>query len=124
MAVLNDIYSHRILELAANIPRAKPLEAPDASARAHSKLCGSTVSVDLKMEGDVVTDYGQQVKACLLGQASSSIMGHHVIGSWERATCPPMTWEGVDALVGSRRSTLPGPGSRWNRSGSWSWASR
>ena len=79
--MLNEIYNRRILELAADIPRLGRLAAPDASARAHSKLCGSTVSVDLKVEGDVVTDFAHEVKACALGQASSSIMARHVVGS-------------------------------------------
>jgi NifU-like protein involved in Fe-S cluster formation len=81
MTVLDEIYSPRILELAANIPRATRLDHPQASATAHSKLCGSTVTVDLSMDGDTVTDYGQTVKACLLGQAASSIMARNVIGS-------------------------------------------
>ena len=79
--MLNDIYNKRILELAADIPRLGRLPAPDASARAHSKLCGSTVTVDLKVDGDVVTDFAHDVKACALGQASSSIMARHVVGS-------------------------------------------
>src|SRR6476659_8824042 len=79
--MLNDIYNKRILELAAEIPRLGRLAAPDATAKAHSKLCGSTVTVDLKMEGDVVTDFAHDVKACALGQASSSIMARHVVGS-------------------------------------------
>jgi NifU-like protein involved in Fe-S cluster formation len=81
MSVLDEIYNPRILELAANIPRGTRLEHPQASATAHSKLCGSTVSVDLNMDGAVVTDYGQSVKACLLGQAASSIMARNIIGS-------------------------------------------
>lgn len=79
--MLNEIYSRRILELAAAIPHLGRLADADASATAHSKLCGSTVTVDLKVEGDVVTDFAHDVKACALGQASSSIMGRHVIGS-------------------------------------------
>jgi NifU-like protein involved in Fe-S cluster formation len=79
--MLNDIYSRRILELAANIPYLGRLPEPDASATAHSKLCGSTVTVDLKLDGDVVTAFAHDVKACALGQASSAIMGQHVIGS-------------------------------------------
>src|SRR5258707_2870684 len=79
--MLNDIYNKRIIELAGNIPRLGRLAAPDASATAHSKLCGSTVKVDLKMDGPVVTDFAHDVKACALGQASSSIMARHVIGS-------------------------------------------
>jgi len=79
--MLNDVYNSRILELAGNIPRIGRLEAPDGTATAHSKLCGSTVTVDLKMAGDTVTDFAHDVKACALGQASSSIMARHVIGA-------------------------------------------
>jgi NifU-like protein involved in Fe-S cluster formation len=81
MTLPEDIYSQRILELAAALPRTARLNAPQATARAHSKLCGSTVTVDLAMEGDVVTDYGQSVKACLLGQSAASVMGREVIGA-------------------------------------------
>jgi len=80
-AMINDVYNHRILELAGNIPRLGRLGAPDATATAHSKLCGSTVTVDLKMDGDEVTDFAHDVKACALGQASSSIMARHVVGA-------------------------------------------
>ena len=79
--MLNEVYNRRILELAASIPRLGRLEHPDATARAHSKLCGSTVTADLKMDGDVVTDFAHEVKACALGQASSSIMARNVVGS-------------------------------------------
>ena len=80
-SMLNDVYNAKILDLAGNIPRLGRLPAPDASATAHSKLCGSTVTVDLKMDGPVVSDFAHDVKACALGQASSSIMARHVIGS-------------------------------------------
>ena len=80
-SMLNDVYNSRILELAGNIPRLGRLPAPDASATAHSKLCGSTVTIDLKMDGDRVTDFAHDVKACALGQASSSIMARNVIGA-------------------------------------------
>jgi NifU-like protein involved in Fe-S cluster formation len=79
--MLNDVYNARILELAGNIPRLGRLDAPDGSARAHSKLCGSTVTIDLKMDGDMVTDFAHDVKACALGQASSSLMARHVVGA-------------------------------------------
>lgn len=79
--MLNDVYNTRIIELAGNIPRLGRLPAPDASATAHSKLCGSTVKIDIKMDGSVVTDFAHDVKACALGQASSSIMARHVVGS-------------------------------------------
>jgi NifU-like protein involved in Fe-S cluster formation len=79
--MLNDVYNAKILELAGNIPRQGRLAKPDATARAHSKLCGSTVIVDLKMDNGRVTDFAHDVKACALGQASSSIMARHVIGA-------------------------------------------
>jgi NifU-like protein involved in Fe-S cluster formation len=79
--MLDDVYNTRILELAGNIPRIGRLAEPDATATAHSKLCGSTVTVDLKMDGDRVSDFAHQVKACALGQASSSIMARHVVGA-------------------------------------------
>lgn len=79
--MLNDVYNTKILELAGTIPRIGRLPDPDASATAHSKLCGSTVTVDLKMNGDVVSDFAHDVKACALGQASSSIMARNVVGA-------------------------------------------
>jgi NifU-like protein involved in Fe-S cluster formation len=79
--MLNDVYNARILELAGNIPRLGRLSEPDASATAHSKLCGSTVTVDLKVDRGEVVDFAHDVKACALGQASSSIMARHVIGA-------------------------------------------
>lgn len=79
--MINDVYNARILALAAEIPRLGRLADADASATAHSRLCGSTVTVDLKMDGDVVTDFAHEVRACALGQASSSIMASHVIGA-------------------------------------------
>jgi NifU-like protein involved in Fe-S cluster formation len=79
--MLSDVYNTRILELAGNIPRIGRLPEPHASATAHSKLCGSTVTVDLQMDGDQVTDFAHEVKACALGQASSSIMARNVVGS-------------------------------------------
>ena len=79
--MLNEVYNRRIIELAGNIPRLGRLDAPDASATAHSKLCGSTVTIDIKMDGDRVSDFGHEVRACALGQASSAIMAQHVVGS-------------------------------------------
>ncbi len=79
--MIDDIYNKKILDFAGNIPRLGRLDHPDATATAHSKLCGSTVTVDLRMEGDRVTDFAHDVKACALGQASSSIMARHVIGA-------------------------------------------
>jgi NifU-like protein involved in Fe-S cluster formation len=76
-----DIYSDQLLALVAAMPRTERLAPPQANAKAHSQLCGSTVEVDLVMEGDVVTDYGQTVRACLLGQTAAAIMGREIVGS-------------------------------------------
>jgi NifU-like protein involved in Fe-S cluster formation len=81
MAELSDLYSERILALAAATSRNARLPAPDATATAHSKLCGSTVTVDLMVRDGRIADYGQSVKACVLGQASASVMAAHVVGA-------------------------------------------
>ena len=79
--MIDDVYNAKILGFAGNIGRLGRLPAPDASAKAHSKLCGSTVLVDLCMRDGVVTDFAHEVKACALGQASSSIMAQNVVGA-------------------------------------------
>lgn len=79
--MIDDIYNAKILDYAGNIPRLGRLSDPDATAKAHSKLCGSTVVVDLKIDGERVTDFAHDVKACALGQASSSLMARHVVGA-------------------------------------------
>ncbi len=79
--MIDEIYNGRILAFAGNIPRLGRLEAPDGTATVRSRLCGSSVTVDLKVDGDTVTDFGHDVKACALGQASSSVMAHHVVGA-------------------------------------------
>ena len=79
--MLNDIYNRRVLELAADIPRQGRLASPQATAKAHSKLCGSTVTIDLSVADGKVSDFAHDVRACALGQASSSLMARHVIGA-------------------------------------------
>ena len=79
--MMDDIYNSRILEFAGNIPRIGTLPDADAEAGAHSRLCGSRVKVYLKLDGDTVSDFAHEVKACALGQASSSIMASHVVGA-------------------------------------------
>lgn len=74
------LYSGRILALAADIPHAARLDSPQASVRRRSPLCGSTVTVDLDMEGGRVSRFGQEVKACALGQAAAAVVGGAVIG--------------------------------------------
>ncbi len=79
--MLTDVYNRQILDLAGNIPRLGRLSSPGATAKAHSKLCGSTVIVDLVMQDGKVVDFAHDVKACALGQAAASIMARNVVGS-------------------------------------------
>lgn len=79
--MINEVYNRKILEFAADIPRLQRLDAPDATATAVSRLCGSKVTIDLKLADGQVSDFGHDVKACALGQASSSIMARNVVGS-------------------------------------------
>jgi NifU-like protein involved in Fe-S cluster formation len=78
---IDALYSDRILALAANMPRAGRLDAPDATAERFAKLCGSKITIDVAMDGDRVADFAQDVRACALGQASAAILGQHVIGA-------------------------------------------
>ncbi len=79
--MIDDLYSARILKLAANMPRAGRLPAPQASSEKVSKLCGSRVTVDLALEQDRVADFAQDVQACALGQAAAAVLGAHAIGA-------------------------------------------
>ena len=74
------LYSQRILALAADIPHTGRLSQPDATVKRRSPLCGSTVTVDVKVEGGRIADFGQDVKACALGQAAASVVGASAIG--------------------------------------------
>ena len=106
--MLSDIYNQRILELAADIPRLGRLPDPDGTARGHSKLCGSTVTIDLKTDGTVVTDFAHDVKACALGQASSSIMARHVVGA-----TPAELREVRETMRAMLKENGPAPDGRW-----------
>jgi NifU-like protein involved in Fe-S cluster formation len=77
---LIQLYSKRILALAADIPHAERLAEPEGSAMKRSPLCGSTVTADVTLEGGRVAAFGQDVKACALGQASAAVLGGAVIG--------------------------------------------
>ncbi|MBS7535512.1 iron-sulfur cluster assembly scaffold protein [Ancylobacter sonchi] len=106
--MINDVYNRRILELAADIPRLGRLDAPDATATAHSKLCGSTVTIDLAMKDGIVIDFAHEVRACALGQASSSIMADHVVG----ATADELR-EVREAMRRMLKENGPPPDGRW-----------
>lgn len=79
--MIDDLYSAKLLKLAANMPRLGRLTAPHASAEKVSKLCGSRVVVDVVVEDDRVIDFAQDVKACALGQASAAVLGENVVGA-------------------------------------------
>jgi NifU-like protein involved in Fe-S cluster formation len=108
MTELSALYNDRIMALAAAIPPARRLVNPDATASAHSKLCGSTIIVDLNLDGDVVTDYAHTVKACLLGQAAASVVASVVVGS---------TIAEIREAAAQMRRMLkengPAPGGKW-----------
>ncbi len=79
--MIDDLYSARILKLAANMPRAGRLAAPDATSEKVSRLCGSRVVVDVLVQDGCVVDFAQDVRACALGQAAAAILGEHVLGA-------------------------------------------
>ena len=79
--MIDDLYSAKVLALAANMPRAGRLAAPQATVERIAKLCGSRVLVDLVMGGDRVADFAQEVQACALGQASAAVLGANVVGA-------------------------------------------
>jgi NifU-like protein involved in Fe-S cluster formation len=79
--MIDDLYSTRLLSLAANLPHAGRLPSPDASVEKVSKLCGSRVTVDVTVKDGAVADFAQDVKACALGQAAASVLGAHVLGA-------------------------------------------
>ena len=79
--MINDLYNEKILELAANIARNGRLDVFDFTSVAVSKLCGSKVTVDVKITDNLISDFSHIVKACALGQASSSVMADKIVGS-------------------------------------------
>lgn len=108
MSDLEDIYADKLLALAAAISRTRRLPNPDAHASAHSKLCGSVVSVDVNFEDGSISDYGQEVKACLLGQASASVVAREIVGT------PTDEFREVAARMrGMLKADGPPPEGRW-----------
>jgi NifU-like protein involved in Fe-S cluster formation len=79
--MIDDLYSAKVLKLAAELPRSGRLADPDASSEKVSRLCGSRIVVDVKVDGDRVVDLAQEVKACALGQAAASVLGAHAVGA-------------------------------------------
>lgn len=100
------LYSGRILELAASIPHLGRLEAADGSAKRRSPLCGSTVSVDVRVQSGRVVDFAQDVKACALGQAAAAVLGAVVVGRTLAEVAAAR-----DALAAMLKSGGPAPAS-------------
>ena len=108
MANLDEIYNTRILELAGAISHTDRLSDPEGSATGHSKLCGSTVTVDLNLKDGRVSEFGQSVKACLLGQASASVMGREIVG-----TTPDELHRVAREMRAMLKEGGPAPTGRW-----------
>ena len=106
--MLDEIYNRRVLELAADIPRLGRLANPDATAKAHSRLCGSTVTVDLCLTDGKVSDFAHDVRACALGQAASSLMARHVIGATQEELA-----ELRDTMFAMLKTGGPAPSGKW-----------
>jgi len=102
------LYSGRILALAAEMPLTDRLEAPDGTARVRAPLCGSTVTVDIAVTDGRITGYGQDVKACALGQAAAALVAGSILGR-SRAEVQA----GRDALFAMLKDGGPVPGSPW-----------
>ena len=106
--MLNDIYNRRVLELAADIPRQGRLQDPQATSKQHSRLCGSTVTVDLNLADGKVSDFAHDVRACALGQASSSLMARHVVGA------TPQELRALrETMVAMLKAGGPPPSGKW-----------
>ncbi|WP_244606517.1 iron-sulfur cluster assembly scaffold protein [Arsenicitalea aurantiaca] len=78
---LSDLYSEKILEIVANAPKGERLDMPDATARKTSRVCGSVVEVDLKLEDGMIADFGHSVSACALGQTTTAIVARNILGA-------------------------------------------
>lgn len=106
--MIDALYSLKILKLAAHLPRTGRLAAPDGSAERVAKLCGSRALVDLKLDGDRVVDFAQEVEACALGQAAAAVLGEHVMG----ASVAELE-AGRDQLAAMLKSNGPAPSGRF-----------
>lgn len=110
MVELSDLYSEKILQIAGNQPIPGRLTGAHASARRVSRVCGSIIEVDLKVEGGVITAYGHEVQACALGQTSAAIVATHIVGT------PAAEFRRVrDEMTAMLKADGPPPmGHRWS----------
>jgi NifU-like protein involved in Fe-S cluster formation len=106
---LLQLYSARILALAAEIPRLGRVPAPHGAAKKRAPLCGSTIGVELTLVDGRIGDFAQEVRACALGQAAASVLGSAVIGR-----TPEEVRQGRDALRAMLREGGPPPARPWD----------
>ena len=112
MTELDDIYSPELLEISANISRTQRLKEPDATSSVNSKLCGSKITVDLCVKDNVITDFGQDIEACLLGQSSAAIVAENIIG------IPTSEIQQVgDQMRNMLKNGDPAPEGKWEKLG-------
>ena len=107
--MIDDLYSAKVLKLAANMPHAGRLTAPDASSEKVSKLCGSKITVDVIVADGRVAEFAQDVRACALGQAAAAVLGAHIIGATEAEIVA-----GRDGLYAMLKSGGPAPEGRFS----------
>jgi SUF system NifU family Fe-S assembly protein len=79
--MIDELYSREILRRTTQLKHLGHLDTPDGQADRVSKLCGSSIHVEVKMNGDRIADFAQQVEACALGQASAAILSQTVLGA-------------------------------------------
>lgn len=106
---LSDLYSEKIIDIAANFPDMPRLDNPDASARRSSRICGSVVEVDLDVENGRVVRYGHDVSACALGQTSAAIVANNIIG----ATPDELRLLRTQMIAMLKADGAPPAGERW-----------
>jgi len=108
--MISDVYSDGILDAAAAIPPARRLDAPQASAKKVSRVCGSEVEVDLSIDADgAVAEFGMNARACALGQAAASIVARNIIGA-----CADALYRLRDEMRAMLKENAPPPsGARW-----------
>lgn len=105
----SDLYSQRILEIAGSAPQMPRLDNPDGTARKVSRVCGSAIEVDIKIEGGMVSAYGADVSACALGQTSAAIVAGNILGA-----TPEELRDLRDRMIAMLKTGGPPPAGRWD----------
>lgn len=105
----SDLYSQRILEIAGSAPQMPRLDNPDGTARKVSRVCGSAIEVDIKIEGGMVSAYGADVSACALGQTSAAIVASNILGA-----TPEELRDLRDRMIAMLKTGGPPPAGRWD----------